>query len=526
MEDTNSKLALSDTMEFFEGIPESQRRVPKTFMLMKYGKCPYTIDGEVGEFEFSPEDADAVINEFESRGKDLVVDYDHSTLNEKMSAQGNADAAGWIEGFVKGAEGLIAVVKNWTQEAYDKLMNGKYRYYSPVINFGDDGKAKCIHSVALTNHPALHGIPALVAANDTKSFAEGGKCPASGCIKKKENGKWGVISNKTGKFWSADYDTEDDAKKALAAYHINMNDIDEIEKALEETRITESAYKDALKSYAVLYSDNSDMSDRIKALTDSGSEVKAFADISAMIVDARNTMTGTEMLSWIEQKLLTTTAQDEIDQLNAERNRLNEFASKYPDLWNQGFTIADDRIVGMINENKEQSVYMNDIAKTLGLSDRAGKEQFQSKVKALCDYKVQAEKFLLSHEVKSFDDMTKKMIELKKATEDAKKDAEQKLLLSDAKIAVERELMSSTCRITEAQKPWAIDYCIKNGVSAFNDFLKISPPKFNKIPNEGELKKSQTETRKFSDEHIEFMKKAFGYSDKNKIEETLTKAFN
>jgi hypothetical protein len=242
------------------------------------------------------------------------------------------------------------------------------------------------------------------------------------------------------------------------------------------------------------------MSDRIKALTDSGSEVKAFADISAMIVDARNSMTGTEMLSWIEQKLLTTTAQDEIDQLNAERNRLNEFASKYPDLWNQGFTIADDRIVGMINENKEQSVYMNDVAKTLGLSDKAGKEQFQSKVKSLCDYKVQAEKFLSSHEVKSFDDMTKKMIEVKKSSEDAKKDAEQKLLLSDAKIAVERELMSSTCRITEAQKSWAIDYCVKNGVQAFNDFLKISPPKFNKIPNEGELKATTViKTKKLND---------------------------
>lgn len=477
MEEANSKLALSDTMEFFEGLPESQRRVPRTFMLMKYGKRPYTIDGEVGEFEFSPDDADTVINEFDNRGKDLVVDYDHSTLNEKMAAQGNADAAGWIEGFVKGAEGLIAVVKNWTQEAYDKLMNGKYRYYSPVVNFGDDGKAKCIHSVALTNHPALHGIPALVAANDTKSFVEDNK---------------------------------------------GMSDIDEIEKALNDVKVMEASYKDALKSYAVLYSDNSDMSDRIKSLTDSVSEVKAFADITAVIVDARNSMTGTEMLSWIEQKLLTTTAQDEIDQLNAERNRLNEFASKYPDLWNQGFTIADDRIVGMINENKEQSVYMNDVAKTLGLSDKAGKEQFQSKVKSLCDYKVQAEKFLSSHEVKSFDDMTKKMIEVKKASEDAKKDAEQKLLLSDAKIAVERELMSSTCRITEAQKQWAIDYCVKNGVSAFNDFLKISPPKFNKILNEGELKKSQSETQKFSDGDVKMLEKKFGITDPERIKDILS----
>lgn len=48
-----------------------------------------------------------------------------------------------------------------------------------------------------------------------------GECPESGCVQKKPNGKWGVISNKTGKFWDADYESEDKAKAALAAYHAN-----------------------------------------------------------------------------------------------------------------------------------------------------------------------------------------------------------------------------------------------------------------------------------------------------------------
>ena len=47
-----------------------------------------------------------------------------------------------------------------------------------------------------------------------------GKCPKSGCTKKVGN-KWRVISNKTGKLWPAKYDTEEDAKKALGAYHIH-----------------------------------------------------------------------------------------------------------------------------------------------------------------------------------------------------------------------------------------------------------------------------------------------------------------
>ena len=46
-----------------------------------------------------------------------------------------------------------------------------------------------------------------------------GKCPATGCTKKVD-GKWRVVSNKTGKLWPAHYKTEQDAKDALAAYHV------------------------------------------------------------------------------------------------------------------------------------------------------------------------------------------------------------------------------------------------------------------------------------------------------------------
>ena len=55
-------------------------------------------------------------------------------------------------------------------------------------------------------------------------LTENSKCPKSGCIKKKPNNKWGVISAKTGKFWNANYKTKGDAEDALKAYHINEND--------------------------------------------------------------------------------------------------------------------------------------------------------------------------------------------------------------------------------------------------------------------------------------------------------------
>ena len=47
------------------------------------------------------------------------------------------------------------------------------------------------------------------------------KCPDSGCIQKKDNGKWGVVSGKTGKFWSANYETQKDAEAGLKAYFVN-----------------------------------------------------------------------------------------------------------------------------------------------------------------------------------------------------------------------------------------------------------------------------------------------------------------
>jgi hypothetical protein len=50
---------------------------------------------------------------------------------------------------------------------------------------------------------------------------DSGKCPEDGCVQKKPNGKWGVISNKTGKFWDADYDTKADAEAGLRAYHVH-----------------------------------------------------------------------------------------------------------------------------------------------------------------------------------------------------------------------------------------------------------------------------------------------------------------
>lgn len=43
-------------------------------------------------------------------------------------------------------------------------------------------------------------------------------------IQKKSNGKWGILGKDRKTFWDADYDSEDDAKQALAAYHAGSVD--------------------------------------------------------------------------------------------------------------------------------------------------------------------------------------------------------------------------------------------------------------------------------------------------------------
>ncbi len=60
---------------------EIQRPPPGEFLIVKFGKNTFTKDGIKGDFEFTANDADAVISEFENRKRDLVIDYEHQTLS-------------------------------------------------------------------------------------------------------------------------------------------------------------------------------------------------------------------------------------------------------------------------------------------------------------------------------------------------------------------------------------------------------------------------------------------------------------
>lgn len=146
-------------VEFTDGAAQAAPAAPPAeFLLVRYGKNDYTKGESRGQFAFDEASADRIIADFSERGKDVVVDYEHQTLS------GNeAPAAGWISSLAKTAAGLVAKV-GWTERAAGRLKGREYRYHSPVLHFDGDRPYR-LHSVALTNHPALHGYPALVATD-------------------------------------------------------------------------------------------------------------------------------------------------------------------------------------------------------------------------------------------------------------------------------------------------------------------------------------------------------------------------
>lgn len=95
--------------------------------------------------------------QFKGRHLDLVIDYEHQTLKDVQ-----APAGGWIKDIYKGEDALVAKVE-WTPKAQEYLKNREYRYLSPVVTVRrKDRKAIGLHSVALTNTPAIDGMFAIV----------------------------------------------------------------------------------------------------------------------------------------------------------------------------------------------------------------------------------------------------------------------------------------------------------------------------------------------------------------------------
>lgn len=103
-------------------------------------------------------DAERLINVARARRVDYPVDYEHQTLLTEKNGQ-PAPAAGWFRALEWREDGLWATDVRWTARAREMLDAGEYRYLSPVFSYdGGTGHVASLHSVALTNNPALDDL--------------------------------------------------------------------------------------------------------------------------------------------------------------------------------------------------------------------------------------------------------------------------------------------------------------------------------------------------------------------------------
>ncbi len=139
--------------------------VPTEIKILPLGR----VHSQKGDFNVDEESFELIRKQFKDRKLDLVIDYEHQTLSDVQ-----APAGGWIKDLYKGEDAIIAKVE-WTAKAAEYLKNKEYRYLSPVVLVRKrDQKATAIHSVALTNTPAIDGMFALMNSLDIEGISEGG----------------------------------------------------------------------------------------------------------------------------------------------------------------------------------------------------------------------------------------------------------------------------------------------------------------------------------------------------------------
>lgn len=143
--------------------------VPGRILVVPWGDVKST----AGSFVVDEQSAAATIAAFREHGTDLPIDYEHQTLGGAYSSPtGLAPAAGWVKKLVivspeeaaqaNTAPGLWAEVE-WTADAAEKLAARHYRYLSPVALIRrEDRRVVALHSIALTNKPAIVGMKPVI----------------------------------------------------------------------------------------------------------------------------------------------------------------------------------------------------------------------------------------------------------------------------------------------------------------------------------------------------------------------------
>lgn len=136
---------------------EHLEECPEVVNILPVGR----VRSEKGDFLVDRESFVCMKAEMRRRGIDIVVDYEHQTLKDVQ-----APAGGWVKELLYTDNAIQAKIE-WTPKAKEYLKNKEYRYLSPVVlTRKKDGKAVVLHSLALTNTPAINGMFAIVNSVD------------------------------------------------------------------------------------------------------------------------------------------------------------------------------------------------------------------------------------------------------------------------------------------------------------------------------------------------------------------------
>lgn len=123
---------------------------------------PFDVPG--GHWQLDKTIATTLINRAKALGQDILIDYDHQTLNVEKTGK-EAPAAGWYNGDeIEWREGEGLFIKpRWTERAAALVAAKEYRFLSAVFPYDVQGRPLELRMTAITNDPGVVGMQALAA---------------------------------------------------------------------------------------------------------------------------------------------------------------------------------------------------------------------------------------------------------------------------------------------------------------------------------------------------------------------------
>jgi phage I-like protein len=144
------------------GLPMIQL-MPAGEFVARDGRPATVSKGRVLRWRLDDAAAATVVARVNGRATPVPIDYEHQMLNALENGQ-PAPASGYIRRVEwRPGIGLFGAVE-WTPRAAAMIEAKEYRYFSPVFSWdAETGDVLDLHQGALTNDPALDGLPAVTA---------------------------------------------------------------------------------------------------------------------------------------------------------------------------------------------------------------------------------------------------------------------------------------------------------------------------------------------------------------------------